>query len=49
MIYDVRSQLFKRFVVSYANTKKEALREILNSMTLKPDFNPQKSISATSV
>jgi hypothetical protein len=50
MIYDVRSELFKRFLVFYANLRKEKIREMLNNITLKPDFNPQKPMgAATSV
>ena len=50
MIYDVRSVLFKRFLISSVNLRKEKIREMLNSMTLKPDFNPQKPMgAATSV
>ena len=50
MIYDVRSELFKRFLVSYANLKKDKIRDMLNSITLKTDFNPQKPMgTATSV
>ena len=50
MIYDVRSQFFKRFLVSCASAKKDAIREILNSITMKAETNTQKPMgSATSV
>lgn len=44
MIYDVKSQLFKRFLVSTVTLKKDTLRDMLNSIALKADFNQQKPV-----
>lgn len=49
MIYDVRSELFKRFVVSGFVAKKDTMREMLASMTFHADYNKSKpSPTATS-
>jgi hypothetical protein len=50
MIYDIRSYQFKRFLVSGYSAKKDALLEMLNSITLHTEYNQAKPMgAATSV
>jgi len=42
MIYDIKSKLFQRFLISSITLKKDVMRDILNSIALKGDFNQQK-------